>query len=1580
MREVYREEGVSEVVGTILILAITVALFATVFMYTQHIPAAQKAAQVIIYPNIYIDNGTLFVNLSDKGGTILSGNSTYLIIDANGTIHSYLVYQLSKIMGNNILTRYGPGITLHFNSSNTFKVSENSTFSIILFSKQYNSILWKSQSYSSSNIFIVYAYSTPAQISPGEYFTIYAQVYTLQPSRTYASLNLSTLFGKGIDNNVTMQTLSVEGNIKLFYGTFVSPSFIPSKPTAEITSWISGTNMKSFESILLNGSYSMSPDVKIIPGGIVLQNPRPVHGTNDLVSILVQNSGPVGASFTLFVYDRFPNGTIPAMAPVQNDFGLKIVTSNEIAINSSFIVGAYSSTTINFLWENVGGNEPVAGQNFLIAGLSNITGLNGVNQINPPPNVTVPVPILPKILLVNDESNSYSGIENAQAYYSDLLTETGYAFKENWTWNSTISQNYLDSFDLVFWFTGNNSNGISSHYQDELNIFYQNGGKILVISGNNKSYQNSEKLDVNKPIKVFINPQAVNSMGIFETNTVSGNGLHYINATNYSFLYPYFATPPNLLDYPPVGQSGYYSQENNFMNISYNNENDIVGFYASNNHGGRAIIIGFEFARVILYQQDYVANKILMWLDNITVMPGIQLALTDIEFSTRTPLFNQPVTITFAISNLSNKTLGDITLEILIGSSLRVNETIQSINGNGSYYLYKYNWIASPPGPTKVIGIVDPFHNITQVNYALDYASSLVNTSIYVRYSTLVVFDHTNNMGFNTNSLNSTLENLNVSYFWMSFIPGSSQSLVSIQEKSVGLVSGFAPSSPSTTVEVGNLSNYFNEFNLVIIDFQSTDSQSSSLINASMQYAIEQYSLQKVRNEASPYTIMFMGNSTAGAIKGNSEIANLFGISLSSKSSTSSYTKNGNYYYLYGNNNSSNQALGFFGDNITNGYGLIIKESGNSGTSSLQFYNMSDTIEPNKKLFFSDPSNPTSASTGLIIDMNGFRIVVIPFGMSAVAGIIQPHTSTFAPSSPALDARAMLMLNILGYADLTINDAVPYVNPSSITFSSPVLMINRYYIISANISNLGSVPTNAVVQAFDGSGLFSSQTVYLSALSSTPVQFIWDPQYAALPSNPRDIRIVVSYSTAKIPSILNFAREGIRDTPVYVFYDNLSTGNNWHSYATVWAWAGVNEYANEGSNANTFYSVQPYSSEGSVAYVEKYLSNGDIEPYNTVSGAIKQIDNSYWGLMPGSISGGYSLGTSSAYVDLINGENSWNQSYTYQVVTTRQLYIHGSKFAYLEFYALYKLALGGEGVAVFISPNGVGSGVWQWISPIQGYPGNVNYGPISGTGWNYPTNGADLLPAFTTVSGGENYGWQHYVFNISQYTSDSSIWVRFVLIIDSYGYYTGIYGNDLFYADDIKVIENQTTTGVGSSQGDLWNRENSNGLWFYNSSNFYNNEVDNVVSVPISFVNLQNATLSFITQYNIMVRFANAGDPTDVPNGFRLYVGYLASGGNIIWEQMDTRWAGEAGKIIPWQNASTIMSAYYSNVPAFHQTGSIISLTGYIGLTVYLKFEVNGDNSNYFKPATTSNWADFTDVVITGTSYADLVSVSSVWI
>ncbi|MCL4450575.1 MAG: type IV pilin N-terminal domain-containing protein [Candidatus Thermoplasmatota archaeon] len=237
LKEIRREEAVSEVVGTILILAITVVLFAAIFFYVQQFPLANPTQQVAVYPEISYnpDSRILYENITLKAGSILPRSDTYLIVVINNREFSTPATNL-KVQSpySNSSIYLEPGDVLMWNSSSIgINIPENSSVTSFLFYKPSSQVLWQSKYITTGELSISSFYATPDPLKPDASFEIVLEVETFDPNGTSANLNLTTLYGYNL--SVSMNLYSTSGNFVTFYFYGNSPHVLSDNSTAYVT-------------------------------------------------------------------------------------------------------------------------------------------------------------------------------------------------------------------------------------------------------------------------------------------------------------------------------------------------------------------------------------------------------------------------------------------------------------------------------------------------------------------------------------------------------------------------------------------------------------------------------------------------------------------------------------------------------------------------------------------------------------------------------------------------------------------------------------------------------------------------------------------------------------------------------------------------------------------------------------------------------------------------------------------------------------------------------------------------------------------------------------------------------------------------------------------------------------------------------------------------------------------------------------------------------------------------------------------------------------------------------------------------
>jgi len=1554
-----KEKGVSDVIGTLLMLAITVTLFSSVFYYVSTLPPPPSqiysSFQVKYLPDY--TNGTFILYIENSGGESLNAMTTKMeLIGIDPSFYYGIPFSDPRIVSQLNSNYFEPGKTVVFKSwwANIPPINQKTSINLFLIDTLNNQLVYSAllQGVIKSMEIVGFSY-TPMPFYSNQPITAHFYSYVIYNPNNNVLPKLT----------ISIPAFKINGTMQ-YYSPFVYtyPASLVNLAVGNYTAYINaslGSYVSHYKGIItvkpsLTGPYALRIT------SISLSVPDPVHGSTDMIFISVSNPSGHDESFKILLQDYYPynNSKYNISTNLGDPFPEKIA--------------AYSSTSFVVTWYNVGGNGFAEGNHTLFG-----TILNPDPQI-PASGNYVNLTVMPRILLVDDEAQYTDTPNSVFNYYYNILNYMDYNMSTE-ILPSIHTPITISDYDLVIWITGYSQSGIGTNQSYQITNFVNNYGGSFLMIGNYYSEFNG----------IFGSDISTYSQTIPQTT------IKYGNFTKIS---------PNTINIP-VNMTGNINPGN--PNISSSNNvlfftGSIIHYLASlpssenpNNYpsaayglsgNGRFVLIGYELTRMFLYQQYYILNKAMMWLSNISVRQHLyDLALVDMELSTHNPLFLQPVNITFYIMNLSPGPFGNgnTILEYSIGNKQYFASVGNITMGNGSIVKLTVSWTATlSPGVYPISAYLNYYHSPSEVNYNNNVLNNLVNINIYVKYSVLVVWVHRSSDNNNITGVTGALKNLGVSYTFLDF-----------NEKAVTLPKNF--------------NTYFEKFNLVIIDFNNTGKLSGYKYAVNLSDAIYYY-LMNPNVTIYPYSLLFLGEragyalSTATRTSNNVNLLNLLDvINIQSGSNTPN-----NPATLYGLSYSNvNVNLNNFQMNVTDGYGFLYDYS--------SYWNLITLTNPDGIAILGGaqyPVQPSPIYTGraVIENLSSVTVGIVPYDFENIAGLIQSHTYQYSPQytssnpiyyqppNPVQYTKNMFMMNLLLAFKYHFSTPIPYIPSTRISINSPYVSLNNYYLISGVLRNLGDVPTTVVLQSYEESSIFSSETIYLPAESNIPFQVIWKPTYASSP-NPEILRFVVNTGGSAIQTPM---QEAVIYTPTYFFYDDFSGGvsQNWIHYADAFAYSGVSwwRYFSSGLTSEThdFIPGEPYSIFGPV---DNIFNSGGIGYYNG------NPMNS-WNLYQNGYSGGYSLGISWN----VNSNNGQWASPVY-VLETNSINIKGSTSAYFEFYATFQLAFAAEGVLLFISHD---QGTWYWIPPVGGYHDNgpwENLGNLTGN-YLYPVAGQTLTPMFVGVSGGGlQPQWTFYKFNLDYSFVDQNgntvyinasqwqtLYVEFVFIGDnSYnGGNINVYGNDNFYFDDFKIIERgpiypQSSVVDSGTSGDTWSIINGNQVGL--SSNIYGyyvsitpDTIDNLVSIPIDLVNAISVNMNFLTAYSIWARFSYAGDPTDVPNGFRLYIG-VSSGNGVSWTQMDTRWAGEAG-IVSLSWASTIPSVYYPGIGAFSsQVGPYIDLSAYAGQTIFIKFEVNGDYSQEFHgtfglvQSVSSDWVFITDVIVSGYSLYTAVSVSSTW-
>ncbi len=299
-----KDSGVSEIIGDILILGITVVLFTSIFFYVNAIPTptAQTYADFQATVTQPVAHGLTFqeiLNITHLGGQNLNSGTTSIVVQINQTT---FVYQLPE--GNSVGTTgiLGPWTQSQWETNQVWSVNQTNITSgavvaISIINTASNYVVWSAVLTGKSNIATVViqrAYASPSPVTPGKKLTVTAVVlgnvkyvnasvyylnstvgnlplglsggiytgyfYTLKTlvSGQYYPIQINATSHNGQETNYTFSTLVANNGPDIITAS-INPN--PSTPNSyfNITAYVVDSNISQFNPASGFGSVTVAP-------------------------------------------------------------------------------------------------------------------------------------------------------------------------------------------------------------------------------------------------------------------------------------------------------------------------------------------------------------------------------------------------------------------------------------------------------------------------------------------------------------------------------------------------------------------------------------------------------------------------------------------------------------------------------------------------------------------------------------------------------------------------------------------------------------------------------------------------------------------------------------------------------------------------------------------------------------------------------------------------------------------------------------------------------------------------------------------------------------------------------------------------------------------------------------------------------------------------------------------------------------------------------------------------------------------------------------------------------------------------
>ena len=1352
-----RKRGVSDIIGTILILAITVTLFSSIFFFVNSLPgpAAQSPSQFTATTG---QGGGfyLFVNVTYTSGPVLSGGALafYVVASASpGAFSCHNPYPLTSGISGATTWSAGQIWSLPLTSANVCAGSyplsvtnDNLTLTIVDVVK--NVVLFTVNLPGSQvpipPIFIGEG-TTPSPVSGSGPFTVYAQIKdpNLLPTNKVVA-NLASLpgpiTGSGLPAACNANpptgctaTLTYQASTGTWFSASLqtTSSAIGASFPIEITATDKGSlvNSATFYAKFVN---PQGADLQI---SILLTPGTPTVGQNTTLTALITNKGP-GGGVALVNF----SATYGAITGAVQNVPISPFASN-VPVNAYWVAAGPNKgpgkavITVN---ASLSGSYASASDTLTVFPRTLLVDGTGVPQGSMKPLDTF-------TYLTTDFSS-------AAIPYKVLVAppnSTTVTFKGS-------GSAALDNYDVIIWDMGNSSNTcLSSQDAQNLSAAISAFRSVWILGADALSCWSSPYyasqfgvagvLPAVPPVNAAplylntINKPMVPVTGIHASNFYLGAGSLLDTLTLMAGASPYICLTGNTC--PTV------------LAAAYNNTKG----------QGNAFAMPFELSDISQAvpsgssivsstgQQASIAYDVFDWLANFTT-PGVpptnsrysddwavsQVVVTPSSVSYQTP----------AYVNLTIRNNGPYATSVL--ATLLVNgvpypqgqpETKQldpaPLGGSVSDTIV---WVPAVIGYSTVGIEISPPSNDSDPGNNLLY-SSLFNVGIYVHYSVLLVD--------NTLHVNKFLK-----------LPDDSPTILSAL-----LAAGFPNSTitqtvlGSSTTACGVVNVTLNEFNLVVWnDGENVNTSKTAgcpLANPNVNL-LENF----LGNGGARSALLFLGpgllTDTGNALVG-SFAKSYLGFQIPATLTT--VTTPSRLYGATGDMVGDGIVLPYVAGGTNYTYCALANQPGNLTASASLYFNAKDYWNP--------PAGCGIAASDAYSLQAAWHTAYWGFD-SATAGNAQPSLLNYS----LLTLRAATFFGRL----LPGMDAV--VSPPDVTFATTIAPwtnfdgmnpeIDQQYLIRANVTNLGGGTAPDVgVSVYDGVHILGSQTLTIGGsepgvqgnvtLAVGQISIPWTPLYAGI--NPITVVLTSGVSNNIVPGVSLSATWVVN---VYFFYD--PTTNNAHQWThdDLAMWQDPEDPMDLACVMNNYTGVQSECTSSAAPFNGGYCMTTSISPsvsYYTDDQSLAQMwpqaipavagqhTCSYtstagpdaWGMTsayPPSTSACYEYDQYCASLSVKDDESHQNTvawAYSSTVVTPAT-----ASSAMASWYQQYDLSLSLTGgilcvvPATSTCPNTLTAGAIP--TPDPGYPGTIVYSGCT-----------NVIPAFTGVSN----GWQQEELNIS---------------------------------------------------------------------------------------------------------------------------------------------------------------------------------------------------------------------------------------
>ncbi|MGM0509590.1 MAG: CARDB domain-containing protein, partial [Thermoplasmatota archaeon] len=774
------ESGVSEVLGSILTLSITVILFTSVFASLSYLETPEKSVRIDFEDTfeVALDGDSYWVNLTHEGGHDLRALDTdvYLLADSTSTF----TFSLEDLHQDEAIdltgeddSRWTIGEKLIIHSDDVDIIKSNELEAIIV-DQSSNRIVWRKNLFEPGGPIIIRKAGVEySSIHPWKDYADQDEVVTLKAEIVSPGINpddirVNASVGQDILNRSYFH-LDYVGRSKKGY-EFEASCMVNEEAESGIyrIKFISETKDKTIKNESaaftninigeIDTSHLTEPD--LVVGEIDFIPEGPTDRDRVKVRTNIYNNGGYHTYANVTFFDNhsgldereqigptienvsFPTGPAPREVSVSfmiNREGIHDITvyvGNERGDDRHILVHSEE-----FGWEEKDDNE--------------WSDNNNTERLH----------VKPRILVVNDHVGS--DVYDTE-HMINALNELDFTY-EIYNVGGGINQDgpseeKLSNFGVTIWMTGEYSLApLTSNDRSALGSYIDNGGKVWLIGGNLNRIRTSFLTGNFGISSINNNPSSISPVlrsGLLDVN--NGNGTYGMNEYRVSSDSEGRRMDGDFESYNQLYKKGDSSQ--------------VFGAGYELKGKTRTAANSFLFHEIqSSTMRTTMVDRVIEWLTNMTSRSGVDISVSSQSITPSAPMFKDEVYVNATVRNNGAENMS-------VPVRMKVNDDYdmkRPVSGETAIEIparstknVTFKWTAEPIGLHRLVVIVDPYDEIdetNEMNNDITYknlTASRDQIEVNVHFSILVVDDESISNGgpFTSNTtkeLITTMEKLN---------------------------------------------------------------------------------------------------------------------------------------------------------------------------------------------------------------------------------------------------------------------------------------------------------------------------------------------------------------------------------------------------------------------------------------------------------------------------------------------------------------------------------------------------------------------------------------------------------------------------------------------------------------------------------------------------------------------------------------------------------------------------------------------------------------------------------------------------